>query len=78
MVWRLVFVVYGLLFDETSSDENPQPFERIELIEPFEPYAFVWMALRKVTRYLTSQTSQTSQTSKTSFIVPKYQKKFLQ
>ena len=58
----LWFVVYGLLFDETSADENAQPIERIELIEPFEPYAFVWMALRKVTRYLTSQTSQTSQT----------------
>jgi len=48
-VWCFLFVVYGLLFDETSADENLQPFERIELIEPFEPFAFVWMDLRKVT-----------------------------
>jgi hypothetical protein len=38
VVCGLWFVVYGLLFDETSADDNAQPFERIEPIETLEHY----------------------------------------
>jgi len=62
----------------TSADENPQPFELIERIEPFEhikpPKPFV--------RVEYFQPLQTSSTSKTSLFLPKllfifkYEKKF--
>jgi hypothetical protein len=40
-----LFVVYCLLFSP-SADENPQPFELIELIEPLEPYKSLKPAMR--------------------------------